>query len=460
MIKNLGPQIITLLNDIRIRRLIHAAMGIILLLALARHIRVTMLLQMGEIPGDFALIWIGGLNARLGISPYDWEMGAAAAEKYVGYLASAWYTTSTMSYIHAPTELLFTWPLTFLPWTTTALVWHILLQLTFFSIVGWLIWQIRQHGASIYAQWLFAILAILFIPAQFSIEVGQWDLPILALILAALALTQRQKSIAAGFAIGLAIAIKPTPVVLLGIFLVRKDWRAIISAASTVLALIGLSILLMGTQYWQEWLFQILPELLQGSTLANNQTYNGFAYRLFVDPALFWSHDPPPAIPAARWIAMTLSLSTLAGIMGIAWYTSRNIQPDTPEESHRLQLLFALFTIAMIVSSSIAWVYYYTWTLLPLALLLSPRAQITQGSRAWLWLALYLGAYALIVLPTRFYAFAPAQYETFWLLRLWIPTKIYGGLILAGLVIRALWLKQQSPTPGTHTINQSVISAQ
>ena len=425
------------LQSIPRRQLIqNGIFGLLLLLALMRHFRVTVFLQRGHIPGDFAIIWTAGLAAQRGIDMYEPQAARELALAAVGEVRSGWYSVPLWSTTHPPSEFPLTWLFALLPWSVAASIWLVFLQFCFFATLGWLLVLLRRHRASLNAQWIFGILGVLFIPAQFSIEIGQLDLPLLALILAALALAQRGHSGRAGIAIGIAACIKPTPVILLGLFLLRKDWRAIVGACLTALFLIYLSILLVGFESWATWLSRILPELLKGSTLASNQSFNGIGFHLFAAPELLHSLAPPPSIASARALTLILSIGFLGVLATIAWRFGR----ETAD--WRFQIVYALFVVYMLIGSSISWDYYYTWALLPLALLLAPRAGLLRTRRDWIWMIVYLGAYGLIALPARFYVFDPSLYRQYLILRLLIPVHVYGALLLSGLLIRALWLNR------------------
>lgn len=419
---------------VRSKTVLHTFLAGAFLLSFSRHLWVTIWLQRDQIPGDFALIWVAGLSAHRGLNLYNPALGRQLALEGIGEIRSGWYTTVQLSYAHPPSEVLGPWVLAFLPWPIARVMCWVILHLTYLTVIGWLVWLIRRQGASSATSWTFATLAMLYTPAQFSIEVGQWDIPLLALMLAGLELAQQKRSIWMGVAVGLAATIKPTPAILLGLFLVRRDWRAIGAAIVTVLMVIGASISLVGVDDWQVWLSQILPELLRGSTFINNQTFNGLGYHLFAEAPLLFSQESPPQILGARILTTILSLITLIGTLGLAWRFARN------GKEWRLQLVYALFVIAMLVSSSISWIYYYTWALLPLALLLLPQAGIFRSRKDWPWALLYIVAYLSVMAPSRFYIFAPEAYEANWFLRLLIPIRVYGAITLGALLIRAIRL--------------------
>ena len=73
------------LQSIPRRQLIlNGIFGLLLLLVLMRHFRVTVFLQRGHIPGDFAIIWTAGLAAQRGIDMYDPQAARELALAAVG----------------------------------------------------------------------------------------------------------------------------------------------------------------------------------------------------------------------------------------------------------------------------------------------------------------------------------------------------------------------------------------
>ncbi len=415
--------------------LVRVALALVLLAGAAKYVRSSIWLQWGKVPGDLAVFYVTGLAVRQGIGLYDPEAQRDLAVAVIGEIRAGRYQVPLDSNTHPPSEVWLPVLVSLLPWPVVAELFRILLHIGFVGLILLLVRDLRRAAASVERQLLGAALAVWLIPVQTSVNFGQMDIPILLLLWLARDLYRRPNgAVWCGVAIGVAACLKPSPVVLLVFFLVRADWRVILGAVGTALAhLLVSSALLGGFGVWFEWAFQVLPHLLGGSTNYANQTFNGLVYHLYADPKLLLSLAPPPALPAARLLAMLLNLAFLGGAAYLAWRFARR------GAGVKFDLGYSLFIVVMLVTSSISWEHYYTWLLFPLAVLLRPDAGWFGGERDWPWAALGLLAYVLVIVTPRFYLLDDRSlYDTYWALRLIIPLKVYGSALIALLLARSL----------------------
>lgn len=410
---------------IRNSRLLNVAFAVLLVVGAARYFRNTILLQRGHYPGDFSFHYIAGLGLRRGVSSYDRVGQQALAIALVDPRRVHWYQGVLDSYTLPPSETLALLPMSFIPWPAAGVVWWAFLHLCYLAIVSLLIFDLRRNGASVTRLLIAASLAAWLIPAQTSIELGQLDMPLLLLVVLAREWSLRRPGWA-GASLGLAGALKISPAGLLGYFVLRRKWRAVLTGAMAGLGLIVLSLIVIGPAAWQTWLTTILPELLRGSTSYASQNFTALGYFLTVTPDWFHSIDSPPATSPALWIGRSLSLVTVVAVVLV---TLRYVKDTDPVG---WDLGYGLFVPVILIISSLAWEHYYTWLYLPFVMLLNPRLKFDR--LGWLFIALFALAYLLIILPDRFHVFDAALYDRWWTLRLLLPLKVYGSIILAGLV--------------------------
>ncbi|HXA42853.1 MAG TPA: glycosyltransferase family 87 protein, partial [Candidatus Solibacter sp.] len=102
------------------------------------------------------------------------------------------------------------------------------------------------------------------------------------LLSAGLALTllghQRGRSVAAGVALGVVIAVKLTPVLVLPYFAYRRDWQLCVSTLVTVAALALVTLPLGWVHYWPDFIANI-ASAGNGTALVRNQSLNGVLLR-------------------------------------------------------------------------------------------------------------------------------------------------------------------------------------
>jgi alpha-1,2-mannosyltransferase len=415
-------------------RLARAALILVIVAGAAKYVRSTILLQIGEVPGDLAVFYVTGLAVRQGIGLYDPEAQRALAVEVIGPERAGRYRAPLDSNTHPPSEVWLPVLVSYLPWPQAADIWRGVLHFSFLAAITWIALDLRRAGASTERVLLAVALAIWLIPVQTSIDFGQLDVPILLLLLLARDLYRRPGGeVWCGVAIGVAACLKPSPVVLLAFFLVRGDWRVIGGAVGAAVVHLVVSSALLGPGAWFDWAFNVLPHLLGGSTNYANHTFNGLSYHLFADPQLLHSLAPPPPLLGARALAQVLNLAALGGAAWLVWKCARRGRDLS------FELGYGLFALVMLVTSSLSWEHYYTWVLLPIAALLMPGADWFRGPRDWPWAALGLAAYGLIIATPRFYLLRDMSlYDTYWFLRLFISLKVYGALLLGVLVIRAM----------------------
>lgn len=151
-------------------------------------------------------------------------------------------------YIYPPSALLLIAPVALLPfWVSLVLVAA--------ASLTWLALTSRKAGSD---PWL----VMLAPPVVIAAIVGQTSLLVIALVVLALSMLEKQE-LKAGALLAVAALIKPTLLVLAPIGLVAgRHWRALGAAAITGAAGVAVSMLLFGLQPWLDWL-EAIPRFQQ-----------------------------------------------------------------------------------------------------------------------------------------------------------------------------------------------------
>lgn len=134
---------------------------------------------------------------------------------------------------HPPTVWLLNWPLTFLPFEVSSLVW-----------LGLSVWALAWVGRRLGLSWRAALALSLWPPALFHLWLAQYEILILLLIVLAWQYAARSRDWRAGLLIGAAGTLKFYPALLLLPYLIRGRWR-VVAGGTTALAVGGLASLLV-----------------------------------------------------------------------------------------------------------------------------------------------------------------------------------------------------------------------
>lgn len=173
--------------------------------------------------GDFLQEWVGGkilLSDQRG-KLYDTEF-FASRQHDPGALGFHWNEASYYPPIYPPGYYLVVSPLSQIPYQTAAVVWllgSLFCLFLVFYLVG------RHHPMGDYV-WIWGpLLALVFTPVLFSLNIGHKSMLILLVLTSTYLLLYHKKAFWAGLVLG-AIAFKPHYILLLALMmLLQRDWR-------------------------------------------------------------------------------------------------------------------------------------------------------------------------------------------------------------------------------------------
>lgn len=198
--------------------------------------------------------------------------------------------------------------------------------------------------------WLLTLLAVL--PLRTSFLDGQMHILVLLLLVLAYFCHRRNKSIACGFFLSIAGALKVYPLLFAFYFLWKRRWREVASMAGSSLILLGISYAWMGGHINHIYLTEILPRSMQGEVL---DPYNvraasaaAFLHRLFLfepglNPAPLWNSPTLYAVFYPLW-QLVILIPLFAGIR-----TSSGQQDS--EKVEWAAFLFSLLLLSPVPSS-------------------------------------------------------------------------------------------------------------
>lgn len=244
------------------------------------------------------------------------------------------------------------------------------------------VWRLMKVPLS---PFLFALIAIIFIettiPAAAALSLGQPQLLVIFLILLAFERYASGREVTAGALLGLAAAIKVTPILLALIFVADKRWRAVGAAAGIAAGLALLSVAIAGFEAHLvflsgvSWMESLMP------VVGLNLTFETVMHDFFVpfvpcDPC----SDPRMGADTA-WVTLAGKLLLAASLVAGLWATS------TLSEADRLRVRLMLISTAALFFGPLAWMHYYTLTMLlflGFALRLGWRLAVISAIPVWI----------------------------------------------------------------------------
>ena len=246
-------------------------------------------------------------------------------------------------------------PFSRLHWELAYLVWRIVTALA--CIVA-LIFSLDLAGEKKY---LFAQIAIgvgvltAFFPFKEQLQIGQIDcLTILTWVMGTW-FFMRNRPAASSLFFVIGAAVKVTPILVVPLMLMRRQWRWLASYALWGLAILGLSIWSLGWENHVIWATRISPLLSCGDKFFANRSLPGLVLGVCNPRELVGSHQVSTGICLFN---KALSALCLLGFLGWSW-TKRK---DAGGLAHELVLM----TLVCLLLSPISWRQHYILAVLPL----------------------------------------------------------------------------------------------
>lgn len=186
-----------------------------------------------------------------------------------------------------------------------------------------------------------AVTVVQFEPIEANFDFGQINVVLMTLVIADC--VPRRTPWPRGVLLGVAIALKLTPAVFLLYFLLRRDTRALLVSAASVVALTLLGFALAWRDSWEYWTETVRnTDRIGAATLNTNQNIAGTLARFGVGEDL-------------RFIVWVLACFAVLGLT--VWAARRALRADEP--------VLALICVAMfgLVVSPVSWSHHWVWSL-------------------------------------------------------------------------------------------------
>ncbi|RBO83635.1 alpha-1,2-mannosyltransferase [Nocardia puris] len=245
-----------------------------------------------------------------------------------------------LPFIYPPFAALVLAPFALLPWDVAAFAFFITstaaLTLTLY-LVARRVWpEENVRRTALFATACAAPLAMLLEPTRSTLDFGQVNLLLMALV-AADCLTEKPKW-RRGMLVGIAAAIKLTPAAFVLYFLVRKDYKAAATAAVTGAVATGLSFAVLPSMSMKYWFGGLNVDGLSGSAFHTNQSIQAVLARLRV---------PEPAFTLI-WLAAGAALLVL-------------VVAAMRQAQHLPALALSINAVFTLLVSPISWSHHWIW---------------------------------------------------------------------------------------------------
>jgi Glycosyltransferase family 87 len=303
------------------------------------------------------LILYAGLAAwtQININPYvnpDIDIFLNAGHKAVQGLNPYQPFEIGQSFIYPPPALLIFATLSFLPTGLSKLTWA---TLNFAALAGSLFitwYSLPVNPQRRLAGWV-AVALLVFTPVLETLMTGQVNhFVLLGLALFALGVAKPKYEIVGDIGLAVAIVIKISPLLLVALPMVQRDWRRCLRIGLGLLALCLISALAFNFSIWTAFL-EVLPKLFMGYPSPINQTIPPAIHRLFE----FGGYDIN-----VGWLG-----SLFTGLVLLIWVIVlfRRSKSGEPYQ------LVALGLVTMTIGSSLIWFHHLTFLVMPIMYLLA-----------------------------------------------------------------------------------------
>ena len=275
---------------------------------------------------DFSVYYYGSQAFYLGANPYIQA------------------TNSFSNFVYPPFVLLFFLPFLLLSYTSAGIVFLVFSFLSLFIGVYLFLQAIRRFTWSGYFMML--ALCLLAFPVKFTFGMGQINLVVFFLLSMTVFFLQKKRQVVAGVFLGLSLALKLFPILLLPYFLITGKIRIVCVALGFFLLLYGVTFFVVGADFHTLFLSSVVPGI--GSSYQSdyyNQSLTGFFARLLLQAGVGGI--------VKNLLATSLILLTFVVI-----------KRSTMKNLNEIVALTSVVTLSLIVNP-FSWQHHFVWLILP-----------------------------------------------------------------------------------------------
>ena len=263
-----------------------------------------------------------------------------------------------MAFIYPPFAALVLEPLSLEPWPAALFLWRITLTAMVFLSVYLCLLLIECNNR--FTHFVVVTAAVVwFFPFTETIFQGQIDPVILLCWAGGAYLIKRDRPVWSALLFAMGTLVKASPIIVVGLFLMRRQWKWLISYTLWCGLLLGISIWRLGWENHVIWASKVLPALSQGVPYFANKSVSALIYELYlrrvpVDFDFSIPHFLPRIIGVFNFLIYCAALLFL-------WTKNRKANAMTYE-------LIVMALLAVVISP-VSWRHHYLLALLPVTYL-------------------------------------------------------------------------------------------
>lgn len=322
-------------------------------------------------PDDFPVYYVAGKLALWHETEhlYNWRGRPYALDEIVrpeSAPGSEWDAAarssgfgSTLPFITPPFTALLFEPLARLPWPRAYLIWRCLTGLMVVLSVYFALRVAKpEHFLPLFA--VFAAAALSFFPYVQTLWLGQIGGVILLSWALGVYFISRKQTVASALCFALGTLIKLTPLLAVGLFALRRQWRWLIAYAGWCGFFLLVSVWQLGWQNHLDWFRYVYPTLACGIPTLENRSLPAMISDIYFGRAPF---DNFPASVPSFLCAVDKCVAAVfyLGALYLFWKKNKTSNSLVKE-------LIVLASIALVVSP-ISWRHHFVLAILPLCYL-------------------------------------------------------------------------------------------
>ncbi len=224
-------------------------------------------------PGDHRLYYPAGKERLL--------LGSVSPDTSWGRTARGAGFDRTLHFVYPPFTALLLRPLGFARWQTSLLAWRIVLSVLMLASIY--LTLLLGGKDNLLLKFVLGVAAVFsFFPFIETIFQGQIDPVIVFLWVAGVYLIRADRPVWSALCFALGTMVKVSPVVVVGLFLLRRQWKWLISYVSWMVFLMGVAVWRLGWENHTLWFTRVLPELSHGIAYFANKSPAALIFDLYL----------------------------------------------------------------------------------------------------------------------------------------------------------------------------------
>lgn len=278
-------------------------------------------------------------------------------------------------------------PLGKLPYQSAFLIWRVLNDVFYFLAI-WLCLKLCQAWTPL-TLLVCTLAGFEFQPFMLTLEKGQFGVVLLLTWSAGVLFANKKQDVLSALMLALATVVKLTPVLVVGVFVLRRRWKWLAAYILWVAILMGIGVLHFGVENHRLYLSKV-SSLSCGIPGPYNYSLSGIVQNLYYGNILDYSHIPPYT---------PHGLCTFNKALGLAVYCAALALLLLKNRGGDIIFDLTVLSIVTLLIAPFTWRHYYVLEILPLMFL---WFLVKTGRFSRQWWVLGAVAFCTLIAGTRY----------------------------------------------------------